>query len=506
MLQFPCRFASKVCPLRLYSCEWSGRHAELMTHCLKTHPRNIYRTSSQELLVEKFNDLEDRQYFILFNVYDSWFRFTWSLDSNTRTLLFAMYRLGTKPTQMKFGYEVKFVHPTEPGNEIVLMDFCQRLEDQSVILMPDKPISADYDVLLIIAMKLETSATMSTFLGRPMAEQALIQSVDDAELEKAIIAKFACPSCDKYIYPPIGQCRRGHAFCPRCFNRMNRCIFCLSTKSRTKCTVLEKINDLLQFPCRFANRGCTFTSKSSTIADHEVHCEHSVSVQQLRMEWTPSSTGVSLSQYAPMNIYFTVTQQLLVQDFTDLRDRQFFMLFNVFDSWFRCSIIRKLENKALQWFGHVQRMQEHRWPKRVLEWELPGRRRRGRPPLRWETYSGMIDTDLRVGDWTVRELFNWALDSNTGTLLFSMYRLGTKPTQVKFGYEIKVTHPTRHGQRMVLRGSCHRLEDEGVVFMPDKHIYADYDVLIYYCDEEGDLHYSVTIYRKSVSLQHASGF
>nr|CAH7747527.1 unnamed protein product [Callosobruchus chinensis] len=245
-----------------------------------------------------------------------------------------------------------------------------------------------------------------------MAEQALIQSVDDAELEKEIIAKFACPSCDKYIYPPIGQCRRGHAFCPRCFNRMNRCIFCLSTKSRTKCTVLEKINDLLQFPCRFANRGCTFTSKSSTIADHEVNCEHSVSVCPLRFnncEW--SGRRAQLVSHClnthPMNIYFTVTQQLLVQDFTDLRDRQFFMLFNVFDSWFR---------------------------------------------------------------------FNWALDSNTGTLLFSMYRLGTKPTQVKFGYEIKVTHPTRHGQRMVLRGSCHRLEDEGVVFMPDKHIYADYDM------------------------------
>nr|CAH7749295.1 unnamed protein product [Callosobruchus chinensis] len=65
-----------------------------------------------------------------------------------------------------------------------------------------------------------------------------------------------------------------------------------------------------------------------------------------------------------------------------------------------CSITRKLENKALQWYGH-ERMPEHRWPKRVLEWEPPGRRRRGRPALRWETYIGhaMIDRDLRVGDW-----------------------------------------------------------------------------------------------------------
>nr|CAH7769225.1 unnamed protein product [Callosobruchus chinensis] len=70
-----------------------------------------------------------------------------------------------------------------------------------------------------------------------------------------------------------------------------------------------------------------------------------------------------------------------------------------------CSIIRKLENKALQWYGHVQRMPEHRWPKRVLEWEPPGRRRRGRPALRWEKYirHAMIDRVLRVG-WSLQDI------------------------------------------------------------------------------------------------------
>ena len=73
----------------------------------------------------------------------------------------------------------------------------------------------------------------------------------------------------------------------------------------------------------------------------------------------------------------------------------------------KCSMTRRLENRALQWYGHVQRMPEYRWPKRILEWEPPGRRRRGRPTLRWKTYIGqaMAERGLREGDWNDRELW-----------------------------------------------------------------------------------------------------
>ena len=38
----------------------------------------------------------------------------------------------------------------------------------------------------------------------------------------------------------------------------------------------------------------------------------------------------------------------------------------------------------LQWAGHVERMADDRLPKRVAELREQGRRRRGRPRLRWE--------------------------------------------------------------------------------------------------------------------------
>jgi hypothetical protein len=46
-------------------------------------------------------------------------------------------------------------------------------------------------------------------------------------------------------------------------------------------------------------------------------------------------------------------------------------------------IIDIIERKRLQWYGHVNRMQEERLPKFIMEW-IPGeRRKRGRPRKTW---------------------------------------------------------------------------------------------------------------------------
>ena len=47
------------------------------------------------------------------------------------------------------------------------------------------------------------------------------------------------------------------------------------------------------------------------------------------------------------------------------------------------SIIESIDKKQLTWFGHVKRMEENRWPKKILEWDPPERRKRGRPRRSW---------------------------------------------------------------------------------------------------------------------------
>jgi hypothetical protein len=47
------------------------------------------------------------------------------------------------------------------------------------------------------------------------------------------------------------------------------------------------------------------------------------------------------------------------------------------------SLLDDINTKQLKLYGHVQRMEEGRLPKRVMEWNPPGRRKRGRPKATW---------------------------------------------------------------------------------------------------------------------------
>jgi hypothetical protein len=42
-------------------------------------------------------------------------------------------------------------------------------------------------------------------------------------------------------------------------------------------------------------------------------------------------------------------------------------------------LLDDINTKQLKWYGHVQRMEEGRLTKNVMEWSPPGRRKRGRP-------------------------------------------------------------------------------------------------------------------------------
>jgi hypothetical protein len=71
------------------------------------------------------------------------------------------------------------------------------------------------------------------------------------------------------------------------------------------------------------------------------------------------------------------------------------------------SLLDDVKTKQLQGYGHVQRMEEGRLPKMVLEWRPSGRRKRGRPKLTWaEGIRGrMAEKGLQEENWTDRD--NW---------------------------------------------------------------------------------------------------
>jgi len=71
------------------------------------------------------------------------------------------------------------------------------------------------------------------------------------------------------------------------------------------------------------------------------------------------------------------------------------------------SLLDHIKTKQLQWYGHVQRMEEGRLPKEVMKWRPPGRRKRGRPKLTWaEGIKGLMgEKGLMEEDWNDRS--NW---------------------------------------------------------------------------------------------------
>jgi hypothetical protein len=71
------------------------------------------------------------------------------------------------------------------------------------------------------------------------------------------------------------------------------------------------------------------------------------------------------------------------------------------------SLSDDIKTKQLQWYGHVQRMEEGRLTKEVMKWRPQGRRKRGRPKLSWaKGIRGLMgEKGLMEEDWNDRS--NW---------------------------------------------------------------------------------------------------
>ena len=76
-------------------------------------------------------------------------------------------------------------------------------------------------------------------------------------------------------------------------------------------------------------------------------------------------------------------------------------------------ISMKVKETRLRWFGHVMRREANHPTRRTLEMEPPGRRRRGRPALRWKDCVARDMRELGVEeDWRDRNGWRKMLQSH----------------------------------------------------------------------------------------------
>ena len=71
------------------------------------------------------------------------------------------------------------------------------------------------------------------------------------------------------------------------------------------------------------------------------------------------------------------------------------------------SVLDYKRHKQLNWYGHVQRMNQERLPRRILKWCPPGRRRKGRSPNPWmqEVITGIKGRGIGDLEWVDREVW-----------------------------------------------------------------------------------------------------
>jgi len=77
----------------------------------------------------------------------------------------------------------------------------------------------------------------------------------------------------------------------------------------------------------------------------------------------------------------------------------------IYASMKKPTLIETISLNRLRWFGHVQRMEENRIPKRVLYMNLGTTRLRGRPRNRWQDE---VREDGRIvgGEWWQEKVCN----------------------------------------------------------------------------------------------------
>jgi hypothetical protein len=71
------------------------------------------------------------------------------------------------------------------------------------------------------------------------------------------------------------------------------------------------------------------------------------------------------------------------------------------------NILEVTEEKRLRWFGNVKRMPGNRLPRKILEWEPEGTRRRGRPKERWIDGVRRSMTNHGLTEWDTRDTYRW---------------------------------------------------------------------------------------------------
>jgi len=258
---------------------------------------------------------------------------------------------------------------------------------------------------------------------------------------RAIKENLLCPVCDNYMCAPIRQCRTGHSICDQCFLKIKKCPKCRGPKSDARCYTLEAIASGLTLSCRFKHVGCNFSAKGEAVAMHEKCCRYAPIYCPFRTydncTWVGFATKLKnhcLKKHRN-NFYSREKQKFLAKNFIEIKSYHYiYVLIYAYNEYFRLT---------------------------------------------------------------------WELDDDTGITRWALYFMGTRENAKKFSYKIEFPKESDAeyddiSKSITWKSPCDILpKDDAEKFVGHNYLMVHRDLLNKYCEQNGDLNYTATIYKSN---------
>lgn len=96
------------------------------------------------------------------------------------------------------------------------------------------------------------------------------------KLIQFLLNSLECSVCKKYMINEIIICQSGHNLCMDCNKKNPTCPVCNKPSTPIRNFTLEKIADMLKFPCKNTKTGCPAQESGKNLATHEQQCSYTL--------------------------------------------------------------------------------------------------------------------------------------------------------------------------------------------------------------------------------------
>ncbi|KAG5875005.1 hypothetical protein JTB14_004000 [Gonioctena quinquepunctata] len=120
---------------------------KVLDHCREEHPENIIFKNKQKLMVSNFIEPMNRNNNIIFSVFDTSFRCTWDLSTESGDMRFAVYHMGSPLIQEQYSFEFSILSGFENTKVIRMEGPCFQMDSDCGRFMGKKYLSAKHSLI-----------------------------------------------------------------------------------------------------------------------------------------------------------------------------------------------------------------------------------------------------------------------------------------------------------------------------------------------------------------------